>query len=651
MTTLTGKSIRLFAQNDSSDNETKMKEDLNIESGYYLHRKSLGEGGFGKVRLGTHLRTNQKVAIKMMNKEKLGRVRIEVEALKNLQHDNISKLLQVIETDTEIYLVLEYCSGGELFDYLISKKRLTETEVRVIMKDLFKVLLFIHNRGFAHRDLKPENILFDKNHKIKLIDFGLAANSSSNKASLSFLQTCCGSPAYAAPELLRGQTYSGPAVDVWSAGVLLFSLLAGHLPFDDDNVNNLYKKIQIGRFIMPVWFSSDVRDLLISMLKTNPSERISVSKALNHPWVQKVSTNISPPLPSSEPSDAIDLKALSCCGLLFPRLNEENLKDEIKKFGYVTATYLLLKDNPEAVKEVYASYNSRMRPLALQKQTIEKSIEQNLENVNVQCRIAAIKRKLQLDCDTENQSSPRTPVKKTKNLTTTVQSPNNVREIPNSKQTPTIPTPLHPILAERKQMLANQKLCSPYTTPRTPNRMTAKVARKIVSPKMKSSPINDENLGNKAHTTLTKSPMIQKPESIKSPLREVHNQVLSPTENVFSTPKTPVSAKKSIDLKHSSKKSLIRRLMASATPAKTHSPRKLDSSAPSNNITMTTFQDPKECINRLTQTLQSKGVDCKQKEYVMNFKRRTFLVSKNRCKRMTFLIRNKKNRFVLTTNC
>ncbi|OTF77362.1 maternal embryonic leucine zipper kinase-like protein [Euroglyphus maynei] len=335
-------------------------EDICLEAGYYLHKKPLGEGGFGKVRLATHLRTNQKVAIKMMNKQKLGqdlqRVRIEIEALKVLQHENIAKMLQVIETDTDIYLVLEYCSGGELFDYLIAKRRLTETEVRIIMKDLFKVLLYIHNRGFAHRDLKPENILFDNNHKIKLIDFGLAANSSKNKAALAFLQTCCGSPAYAAPELLRGLTYSGPAVDVWSAGILLYSLLVGQLPFDDENMNNLYKKIQIGRFTMPQWLSADVRDLIATMLRSNPTDRITVAKALDHRWIRKGFTSLSPSVPPPIPQygplspNSIDPKVFSYLLQLFPKMSDVELRARLKLFGYVTSTYLLLKHDPQAIQ-------------------------------------------------------------------------------------------------------------------------------------------------------------------------------------------------------------------------------------------------------------------------------------------------------------
>ncbi|XP_027202280.2 LOW QUALITY PROTEIN: maternal embryonic leucine zipper kinase-like [Dermatophagoides pteronyssinus] len=612
-------------------------EDICLEAGYYLHKKPLGEGGFGKVRLATHLRTNQKVAIKMMNKQKLGqdlqRVRIEIEALKVLQHDNIAKMLQVIETDTDIYLVLEYCSGGELFDYLIAKRRLTETEVRVIMKDLFKVLLYIHNRGFAHRDLKPENILFDQNHKIKLIDFGLAANSSKNKAALSFLQTCCGSPAYAAPELLRGLTYSGPAVDVWSAGILLYSLLVGQLPFDDDNINNLYKKIQDGRFMMPQWLSADVRDLIASMLRSNPADRITVAKALDHRWIRKGFTSVSPSMPTPIPSHGplspaiIDQKIFSYLQQLFPRMTDLELRRRLKLFGYVTATYLLLKHDPQAIQAVKESLQLRMKSLAQQQQELSGLVKKS-ENLIVEPRIAAIKRKLQLDCnDTINsqqqqqqqtdQTEPMT--KKVKEMISTPKKTLLLNGINSTTVTPKIPPPL---LTERKQMLINSAKChqSPALSPRVPMRLTPQKARQIKSPKLQK-PMNDENSVSIKAKTLVKSPLANNNTNggvttIKSPLRDVCNQVLSPTnkQQVKPSPKIMLNTPTKTS---SSQKSLLQRLMASATPTSDQIHRKLDTSMPSNNITMTSYKEPQECIDHLIHTLRSKGVDCKQKNFTL----------------------------------
>lgn len=271
-------------------------------------------------------------------------------------------MLQVIETSTDIYLVLEYCSGGELFDYLVARKRLSETEVRTIMRDLFHALLYIHSKGFAHRDIKPENILMDDKRKIKLIDFGLAANLATNK--FKFLETCCGSPAYAAPELLLGLKYSGPAIDVWSSGVLFYSLLTGRLPFEDENLQILYRKIQSGKYERPLYLSIDVLDLMAQMLKTNPSQRITVSRALQHRWFKKNSIgeimNDVKTVPVAQP-DQLDLEALRCCALLFPQHDHDKLKTIMNDYGYVTATYLLLKHNPDAVQSVKTNFADKGR--------------------------------------------------------------------------------------------------------------------------------------------------------------------------------------------------------------------------------------------------------------------------------------------------
>lgn len=145
-------------------------------------------------------------------------------------------------------LFLQYCSGGELFEYLVARKQLNEWEAKKIFKQLVQVLGYVHSKGFAHRDIKPENILIDDQGNIKLIDFGLAANSQTKPSGLNMLSTWCGSPAYVAPELLKNELYYGPAVDVWSSGVVLYALLAGKLPFSDSNNSQMYKLIKVSYF-------------------------------------------------------------------------------------------------------------------------------------------------------------------------------------------------------------------------------------------------------------------------------------------------------------------------------------------------------------------------------------------------------------------
>lgn len=322
---------------------------------YHIHDKKLGEGGFAKVRLGTHLATRQNVAIKCLDKIKLGpelpRIYNEIECLKRLKHQNIARLYQVFETPTAIYLVLEYCAGGELFDYIVSKSKLEEPESAQIIYDLMRVLEFIHINGFAHRDLKPENILFDDKHQIKLIDFGLAANCSPdnlatnrNQPPLDQLSTCCGSVTYAAPEVISGGVYSGTSVDVWSAGVMLFALLVGQLPFNDNSIPKLYQKIQAGIKTLPSFLSEEAKDLIRRMLTVDPKQRITVRDILAHPWLRNRSNTrarISRMLDFT--SGRLDEQILGRCAEKFPKLSSASLKDYIHQdFNYYSTTYYLL---------------------------------------------------------------------------------------------------------------------------------------------------------------------------------------------------------------------------------------------------------------------------------------------------------------------
>ncbi|NXF84681.1 MELK kinase, partial [Eubucco bourcierii] len=196
---------------------------------YYELHETIGTGGFAKVKLARHHLTGEKVAIKIMDKLALGddlpRVKVEIDAMKNLSHQHICQLYHVVETHRKLFMVLEYCPGGELFDYIISKDRLSEQETRTFFRQIVSAVAYVHNQGYAHRDLKPENLLIDVDHNLKLIDFGLCAKP---KGGLDYrLNTCCGSPAYAAPELIQGKAYIGSEADIWSMGVLLYTLLCG----------------------------------------------------------------------------------------------------------------------------------------------------------------------------------------------------------------------------------------------------------------------------------------------------------------------------------------------------------------------------------------------------------------------------------------
>nr|XP_038027213.1 maternal embryonic leucine zipper kinase-like isoform X3 [Anas platyrhynchos] len=215
----------------------------------------------------------------------LPRVKTEIDAMKNLSHQHICRLYHVIETSKKIFMVLEYCPGGELFDYIISKDRLSEEEARVFFRQIVSAIAYVHSKGYAHRDLKPENLLIDEEHNLKLIDFGLCAKP---KGGLDYhLNTCCGSPAYAAPELIQGKAYIGSEADIWSMGVLLYALLCGFLPFDDDNVMAVYRRIMRGKYTIPKWLSPSSTLLLSQMLQVDPKKRITVKHLLSHPWLME----------------------------------------------------------------------------------------------------------------------------------------------------------------------------------------------------------------------------------------------------------------------------------------------------------------------------------------------------------------------------
>ncbi|XP_005605685.1 maternal embryonic leucine zipper kinase isoform X2 [Equus przewalskii] len=289
---------------------------------YYELYETIGTGGFAKVKLACHILTGEMVAIKIMDKNALGsdlpRIKTEIDALKNLRHQHICQLYHVLETANKIFMVLEYCPGGELFDYIISQDRLSEEETRVIFRQIVAAVAYVHSQGYAHRDLKPENLLFDEYHKLKLIDFGLCAKPKDNKDY--HLQTCCGSLAYAAPELIQGKSYLGSEADVWSMGILLYVLMCGFLPFDDDNVMALYKKIMV-----------------------DPKKRISVKNLLSHPWIMQ-DYNCAVEWQSKTPFIHLDDDCVTELSVHHGN-NRQTMEDLISlwQYDHLTATYLLLQ--------------------------------------------------------------------------------------------------------------------------------------------------------------------------------------------------------------------------------------------------------------------------------------------------------------------
>ena len=272
--------------------------------GNYLLSKTIGEGTFGKVKIGTHLLSGEKVAIKVLEKERIvdkgdiRRVTREIKILKHIRHPHVVNLLEVIEKPRHIYLVTEHVSGGELFEFIVAHGRLQETQACHIFRQVILAVDACHSLGVAHRDLKPENILVDEECNIKIIDFGLSNTFDSADA---LLRTACGSPCYAAPEMIAGKRYKGAAADIWSLGVCLFAMLCGYLPFEDPETSALYSKIMAGAYKCASFISFEAKELIGGMLTTDPAHRFTVTDIYKNVWFNKRSTAPLVPAQSLRP--------------------------------------------------------------------------------------------------------------------------------------------------------------------------------------------------------------------------------------------------------------------------------------------------------------------------------------------------------------
>ncbi|KAK3164171.1 hypothetical protein QOZ80_1AG0013670 [Eleusine coracana subsp. coracana] len=260
--------------------------------GRYEIGRTLGEGNFGKVKYARHRATGGHFAIKILDRNKIlsqhidVQIRREIGTLKLLKHPNVVRLHEVAASKTKIYMVLEFVNGGELFDKIAIKKRLSEQEGRKLFQQLIDGLSYCHDKGVYHRDLKPENVLIDRKGNIKISDFGLSALPQ-HLGNDGLLHTTCGSPNYIAPEVLQNRGYDGSLSDIWSCGVILYVMLVGYLPFDDRNLVVLYQKIFKGDCQIPKGLSPSVQDLLRRILEPNPMKRINISGIRAHEWFQK----------------------------------------------------------------------------------------------------------------------------------------------------------------------------------------------------------------------------------------------------------------------------------------------------------------------------------------------------------------------------
>jgi 5'-AMP-activated protein kinase catalytic alpha subunit len=218
------------------------------------------------------------------------RVAREIHILKMIRHPNIIQLYEIIETSQQLYLIMEYASGGELFSYIVKQSRLKEKEACEYFQQIIAGVEYFHKLNVVHRDLKPENLLFDHNRHIKIVDFGLSNTYQTGDT----LVTACGSPCYAAPEMIAGKRYVGLRVDIWSCGVVLFAMVCGYLPFEDPNTSQLYRKILNCSYKAPKGISAEAKDLIKHILNKDPEQRYTIEQIRGHPWFTQVTQALSP---------------------------------------------------------------------------------------------------------------------------------------------------------------------------------------------------------------------------------------------------------------------------------------------------------------------------------------------------------------------
>uniref|UniRef100_A0A4W4HTM5 non-specific serine/threonine protein kinase n=1 Tax=Electrophorus electricus TaxID=8005 RepID=A0A4W4HTM5_ELEEL len=336
--------------------------------GNYRLLKTIGKGNFAKVKLARHILTGREVAIKIIDKTQLNPTSLQKLfcTATFLNHSllilsSAVQLFEVIETEKTLYLIMEYASGGEVFDYLVAHGRMKEKEARAKFRQIVSAVHYCHQKSIVHRDLKAENLLLDADSNIKIADFGF-----SNEFTVgSKLDTFCGSPPYAAPELFQGKKYDGPEVDVWSLGVILYTLVSGSLPFDGQNLKELRERVLRGKYRVPFYMSTDCEGILRRFLVLNPSKRCSLEQIMKDKWMNvgydgdELKPHVEP-VENYNDSERIEVMV----GMGYTR---EEIREALtsQKYNEITSTYLLLGRKGEDVSESRSSSSlslARVRP-------------------------------------------------------------------------------------------------------------------------------------------------------------------------------------------------------------------------------------------------------------------------------------------------
>ncbi|KAH8294479.1 hypothetical protein KR018_011751 [Drosophila ironensis] len=334
----------------------KLKEPMRV--GFYDIERTIGKGNFAVVKLARHRITKNEVAIKIIDKSQLDQTNLqkvyrEVEIMKRLKHPHIIKLYQVMETKNMIYIVSEYASQGEIFDYIAKYGRMSESAARFKFWQIISAVEYCHKKGIVHRDLKAENLLLDMNMNIKIADFGFSNHFKPGE----LLATWCGSPPYAAPEVFEGKQYTGPEIDIWSLGVVLYVLVCGALPFDGSTLQSLRDRVLSGRFRIPFFMSSECEHLIRRMLVLEPTRRYTIEQIKRHRWmcpellehvlIAKYNLGLERQA-SLEPSEEI-LRIMAEYVGIGPDKTRASLKKNT--YDHVAAIYLLLQDRVSHKKE------------------------------------------------------------------------------------------------------------------------------------------------------------------------------------------------------------------------------------------------------------------------------------------------------------
>ena len=324
---------RYLSPNKGLDRKIIVQKKIQRRKGNYILEETIGEGAFAKVKLGTHIHTGEKVAIKILNKDKLfeealednlangiegcdiQKIRKEINILKRLRHKNVIQLYEIMESKTNLYIVMEYCEGKELFDYIVRNKYLSEKEACRFFQQIIDGVEYLHLSNITHRDLKPENLLLDNKKRIRISDFGLS--NMSDKID-SLLETPCGTPSYAPPEMLRGEKYNGVYSDIWSCGIILYTMLVGNLPCAESKEDLIYENIMTHNYYFPENISDEAIDLIENMLKVDPSERYDFEQIKSHPWFNLVEPKLKPGIVYGIHKIPVD----------------ENILNKVETFGY-----------------------------------------------------------------------------------------------------------------------------------------------------------------------------------------------------------------------------------------------------------------------------------------------------------------------------